>query len=37
METALHAARDGVIAELLVTAGAQVEAKDLLAVMKPPA
>ena len=36
METALHAPRDGVVAELLVTAGAQVEAKDLLAVIVPP-
>jgi pyruvate carboxylase len=35
METALHAPRDGTVLELLVTAGAQVEAKDLLAVIKP--
>ncbi len=30
METALHAERDGVVAEVLVTPGAQVDAKDLL-------
>jgi pyruvate carboxylase len=33
METALHAPRDGKIAELLITTGHQVEAKDLLAVI----
>jgi len=32
METALHAERDGVVAELLVRAGDQVDAKDLLIV-----
>jgi pyruvate carboxylase len=32
METALHAERDGAIAEVLVTAGAQIDAKDLLVV-----
>jgi pyruvate carboxylase len=32
METALHAERDGVVAEVLVTAGAQIDAKDLLVV-----
>ena len=32
METALHAERDGTIAEVLVTAGAQIDAKDLLLV-----
>jgi pyruvate carboxylase len=30
METALHAERDGTIAELLVRAGDQIDAKDLL-------
>ena len=30
METALHAERDGVIAEVLVKAGEQIDAKDLL-------
>ena len=30
METALHAERDGVIAEVLVKAGDQIDAKDLL-------
>jgi pyruvate carboxylase len=30
METALHAERDGMIAELLVRAGDQIDAKDLL-------
>ena len=30
METALHAERDGTIAEVLVHAGSQVDAKDLL-------
>ena len=33
METALHAPRDGKVAELLVATGHQVEAKDLLAVI----
>ena len=32
METALHAERDGTIAEVLVAAGAQIDAKDLLVV-----
>jgi pyruvate carboxylase len=32
METALHAERDGVVAEVLVTAGAPIDAKDLLVV-----
>jgi pyruvate carboxylase len=32
METALHAERDGEIAELLVRAGDQIDAKDLLVV-----
>ena len=32
METALHAERDGTIAELLVHAGSQIDAKDLLIV-----
>ena len=32
METALHAERDGMIAELLVRAGDQIDAKDLLVV-----
>ena len=32
METALHAERDGTIAELLVQAGDQIDAKDLLVV-----
>ena len=32
METALHAERDGTIAELLVKAGDQIDAKDLLVV-----
>ncbi|RUV29284.1 hypothetical protein EOA86_08880, partial [Mesorhizobium sp. M5C.F.Ca.IN.020.32.2.1] len=30
METALHAERDGTIAEVLVKAGDQIDAKDLL-------
>jgi pyruvate carboxylase len=30
METALHAARDGKVAEVLVAPGAQIDAKDLL-------
>ncbi len=33
METALHAPRDGTIAEVLVTPGAQIDAKDLLVVL----
>jgi pyruvate carboxylase len=32
METALHAERDGTVAEVLVTAGSQIDAKDLLVV-----
>jgi len=32
METALHAERDGVIAEVLVRTGDQIDAKDLLVV-----
>ena len=32
METALHAERDGTIAEVLVSAGDQIDAKDLLVV-----
>jgi pyruvate carboxylase len=32
METALHAERDGIIAEVLVHAGSQIDAKDLLVV-----
>jgi pyruvate carboxylase len=32
METALHAERDGTIAEVLVAAGNQIDAKDLLVV-----
>ena len=32
METALHAERDGVVSELLVKAGDQIDAKDLLIV-----
>jgi pyruvate carboxylase len=32
METALHAERDGAIAEVLVRAGDQIDAKDLLVV-----
>jgi pyruvate carboxylase len=31
METAIHADRDGVIGEVLVKAGDQIDAKDLLA------
>ena len=30
METALHAERDGVIAEVLIKRGDQIDAKDLL-------
>jgi pyruvate carboxylase len=33
METALHAPRDGTVSELLVTPGAQIDAKDLLVVL----
>jgi pyruvate carboxylase len=33
METALHAAKDGRVAEVLVTPGAQIDAKDLLVVL----
>jgi pyruvate carboxylase len=33
METALHAARDGTVSEVLVNPGAQIDAKDLLVVM----
>jgi pyruvate carboxylase len=32
METALHAERDGTVAEVLVKAGDQIDAKDLLVV-----
>ena len=32
METALHAERDGTIAEVLVTPASQIDAKDLLVV-----
>ena len=32
METALHAERDGVVTEVLVKAGDQIDAKDLLVV-----
>jgi len=32
METALHAERDGTLAEVLVRAGDQIDAKDLLLV-----
>ena len=32
METALHAPRDCVVAELLVTPGMHIDAKDLLVV-----
>ena len=34
METALHAPRDGTVTELLVTPGAQIDAKDLLVVLE---
>ncbi|WP_292252879.1 biotin/lipoyl-containing protein, partial [Mesorhizobium sp.] len=34
METALHAERDGEIAEVLVKAGDQIDAKDLLIAFK---
>ena len=33
METALHAPRDAVLSEVLVTPGAQIDAKDLLVVL----
>ena len=36
METALHAERDGTVAEVLVRAGDQIDAKDLLVVFGPP-
>jgi pyruvate carboxylase len=32
METALHAERDGTVAEVLAAAGNQIDAKDLLVV-----
>jgi pyruvate carboxylase len=32
METAIHAERDGRVAEVLVKAGSQIDAKDLLLV-----
>jgi pyruvate carboxylase len=32
METALHAERDGTVAEVLVQAGSQIDAKDLLVI-----
>jgi pyruvate carboxylase len=35
METALHADRDGKIAEVLVKTGDQIDAKDLLATFAP--
>jgi pyruvate carboxylase len=35
METALHAERDGTVAEVLVHAGSQIDAKDLLVVYAP--
>ena len=34
METALHARRDGTVEEVLVHAGAQIDAKDLLVVLE---
>ena len=34
METAIHAERDGTIAEVLVAAGDQIDAKDLLVVFR---
>jgi pyruvate carboxylase len=34
METALHAERDGTVAELLVRPGDQIDAKDLLIVFE---
>ena len=33
METALHATRDGIVAEVLVTPGSRIDAKDLLMVL----
>ena len=33
METALHAPRDGTVSEILITPGAQIDAKDLLVVL----
>jgi pyruvate carboxylase len=33
METSIHSPRDGVITELHVSAGAQIDAKDLLMVL----
>jgi pyruvate carboxylase len=33
METVLHAPRDGDVKEVLVTPGAQIDAKDLLVVL----
>ena len=37
METALHAERDGTVAEVLVKAGDQIDAKDLLVVFEEAA
>jgi pyruvate carboxylase len=34
METSLHAARDGKVAEILVTPGQQIDARDLLMVLE---
>ena len=34
METTLHAEKEGIISEVLVAAGDQVDAKDLLIVLK---
>jgi pyruvate carboxylase len=34
METVLHAARDGIIGEILVARGTQVDSKDLLIVLR---
>lgn len=36
METALHAEKDGTVAEVLVRAGEQIDAKDLLVVFGHP-
>ncbi len=33
METSIHAERDGTVAEVLVAAGSQIDAKDLLIVL----
>jgi len=33
METSIHAERDGTVTEVLVAAGAQIDAKDLLVVL----